>query len=151
MHRQRKKEGKRVKWEEEKLLWHTTNLALRSSWPVTSFLFSTNGNLLLTTIMLPLEEKLPGSVDILMFSDQLLQTVCSVEEGKKWHREWVISVARLHTRGSLLFLFGSCSIRTVTGSAALFCYTKCRVSRAITCACETEVEGKPRQLDGRSG
>lgn len=59
------------------------------------------------------------------------------------------SVARLHTRMSLLFLFNSCSIRAATGSTALL-YTKCRVSRAITCARETEVEGEPRQLVVRS-
>lgn len=59
------------------------------------------------------------------------------------------SVARLHTRMSLLFLFNSCSIRAATGSTALL-YTKCRVSRAITCACETEVEGESRQLVVRS-
>lgn len=59
------------------------------------------------------------------------------------------SVARLHTRTSLLFLFNSCSIRAATGSIALL-YTKCRISRAITCACETEVEGEPRQLVVRS-
>lgn len=69
-----------MKKDKSHLLWHT-NLALRSSWPVTSFLFNTNGNLLLTTIILPLEVKLPDSVDILTFSDQLCQTVCSV--GKK--------------------------------------------------------------------
>lgn len=44
---------------------HTrTNLAFRSSLPDSSFLFSTNGNLLLTTIMLPLEVKLPVSVNM---------------------------------------------------------------------------------------
>lgn len=59
------------------------------------------------------------------------------------------SVARLHTRMSLLFLFNSCSIRAATSSTALL-YTKCRVSRAITCARETEVEGEPRQLVVRS-
>lgn len=41
-----------------------TNLAFRSSLPDSSFLFSTNGNLLLTTIMLPLEVKLPVSVNM---------------------------------------------------------------------------------------
>ena len=48
-----------------KIKSNCTNLALRSSFPVVSFLLRTKGNLLLTTIMLPLEEKLPGSVDML--------------------------------------------------------------------------------------
>lgn len=48
------------RWKEKR---GDTHLALRSNWPLSSFLFSTNGNLLLTTIMLPLEVKLPGSVD----------------------------------------------------------------------------------------
>lgn len=73
-----------------------TNLALRSSLPVTSFLLSTNGNLLLTTIMLPLEVK-PGSVDIFdVFSDQL-SVACAAETRR--HRD-----RRCRATVSLLFV-----------------------------------------------
>jgi hypothetical protein len=51
--KRREGEAERRKRREERLVG--THLALRSSFPVASFLLRTKGNLLLTTIMLPLD------------------------------------------------------------------------------------------------